>query len=75
MRIGDVTWLAINAHIPYGEPPQALLPDLKEALQTKVAELQSYTAKSLPETKQTALNYPMPYKTWESHINDATQAA
>lgn len=73
VRVADVTWLAINAHLPYGEPPQALLPDLKEALQAKVAELQSYEAKSLQEIKQTALNYPMPYETWESNITDATQ--
>ncbi len=73
IRLGDVTWLAINAHIPYGEPPQALLPDLKEALQAKIAELQAYESPPLPETKQTALNYPMPYETWENHITDATR--
>src|SRR5690606_20196046 len=43
-RVGDVTWLAINAHIAYGEPPMSLLPDLQEALKAKVAELQAYKA-------------------------------
>ena len=72
VRVGDKTWLAINAHIPYGEPPLSLLPDLKEALSAKVAELQNYDVSSLPEIKQTGLNYPMPYETWEANLIDAT---
>lgn len=72
VRVGDVTWLAINAHIPYGEPPLMLLPDLKEALTTKVTELQNYVAPPLPDIKQTALDYPMPYDIWEANLNDAT---
>ncbi|MEO0598082.1 MAG: isochorismate synthase, partial [Chloroflexota bacterium] len=72
VRVGDVTWLAINAHVPYGEPPAGLLPDLREALQAKVAQLQAYVAENVPSPAQTAYDYPMPYKTWEQNLTDAT---
>ncbi|GAB5491000.1 MAG: isochorismate synthase MenF [Phototrophicaceae bacterium] len=72
-RVGDTTWLAINAHIPYGEAPISLLPDLKEALRAKVAELQTFTAKQKQTITQTALDYPMPFETWKHNIESATK--
>lgn len=72
-RVGDVTWLAINAHIAYGEPPLSLLPDLQEALKAKVAELQAFTASNPVKTKQTDINYPMPFDTWQKNIQSATE--
>lgn len=72
-RVGDVTWLAINAHIAYGEPPLSLLPDLQEALKAKVAELQSYKASAPAKITQTDLNYPMPFDEWKRNIESATK--
>lgn len=73
VRVQDKTWLGINAHIPYGEPPLELLDDLKEALLAKVAELQSQTLHDLPSMTQTDLNYPLPYEVWQRYITDATK--
>jgi menaquinone-specific isochorismate synthase len=71
VRIGEQHWLSINAHLPYGESPSSLLPDLKEALEAKIAELTAFSA-PLPPTKAADLRYPMPYEAWERMITDAT---
>lgn len=72
VRVGEQYWLSINAHVPYGESPIGLLPDLREALEAKAAELQSLADDSLPPMKHTELSYPMPFETWEANLTDAT---
>ncbi len=73
VRVGDATWLSINAHLPYGENPLALLPDLKEALYEKIAQLQAVDAASAALPAHTDLRYPMPYEDWEHILLDATR--
>lgn len=73
VRVGDVTWLSINAHIEYGEPPMGLLADLKEALSAKIAQLQAYAPPQSQKREQVALDYPMPYEVWEKNLLEATQ--
>ncbi|MEM9955020.1 MAG: isochorismate synthase [Chloroflexota bacterium] len=73
VRVGDTTWLSINAHIDYGEPPLGMLDDLKEALSAKIAQLQTYSSEASHKAEQIALDYPMPYDTWEKHLTDATR--
>lgn len=72
VRVGDATWLTINAHIPYGESPAGLLPELREALQAKADELQALDTLSSPILSATKITYPMPYADWENIITDAT---
>ena len=72
VRVGGKTWLSMNAHIPYGESPQGLLTELKDALQKKADELLAYQVQTLQPQKHTELNYPMPYNVWERNITDAT---
>jgi menaquinone-specific isochorismate synthase len=71
LRIGDAHWLSINAHLPFGESPIAILPDLKEALQAKIAELAAFSGE-VPTMKPLELRYPMPYEAWENIITEAT---
>jgi menaquinone-specific isochorismate synthase len=70
--VGDAMWLTINAHIPYGENPAALLPDLRDALQAKVEALQSAAAAQPDELHPTAVSYPMEQERWVQIIRDAT---
>jgi menaquinone-specific isochorismate synthase len=63
-RVGQQHWLSINAHLPYGESPIALLPDLKEALAAKIAELSAFSGEAV-QSPQIDLRYPMPYERWE----------
>ncbi|MGJ3239854.1 MAG: isochorismate synthase [Anaerolineae bacterium] len=72
VRIGEQTWLTINAHIPYGEPAQSLLPDLREALHAKREALLATTPASIPAPQQIGLDYPMTFSDWQQHIIDAT---
>ncbi len=76
-RVDNHYWLTINAHVPYGENPHLLLPELREALQAKIAALNT---SPYPEgmvhhapTPIFEMNYPMPYQAWADKIQDATQ--
>lgn len=71
VRVDEQYWLTINAHVPYGESPLGLLPDLREALEAKAAELQSFSADSRAPMQHTELSYPMPFETWEANLIDA----
>lgn len=72
VRVGADHWLTINAHLPYGENPHGLLPDLREALEAKVAEIRTFAVRDYTPQQHRDLNYPMPYTTWETNITDAT---
>ena len=74
VKSGDAMWLTINAQIPPDESPTRLLPDLRAALQEKIAQLTAREWAPL-EGKQSALlgiNYPMPYRAWQRMIKAAT---
>jgi len=73
VRVGDQTWLSINAHLPYGENPRSLLPDLKDALTAKIDELQIVDAAAAALPPHTDLRYPMSYEDWEQNLLDATR--
>lgn len=74
-RVGEKYWLSINAHVPYGENPHLLLPELRAALQAKIEQiLTSPSPLSYgEEAKSPNIFYPMPYETWAQHIIGATQ--
>ena len=71
VRVESSMWLTLNAHVPYGENPRAVLPDLKEALQAKIEILRSTQPDALPAINPGEIRYPMPYDTWEEQILDA----
>jgi menaquinone-specific isochorismate synthase len=72
-RLGDETWLTINAHIPFGENPHEMLEDLRAALEAKIAALQENTRiMESPKPEIVDVHYPMPYETWAQHIQNAT---
>ncbi len=74
------TWLTINAQIQPDENPQDILPQLQEALQVRCEMLTSRQTKGFSPSLFTergqggevAVNYPMPYETWERIITEAT---
>jgi menaquinone-specific isochorismate synthase len=72
VRVDEQYWLTINAHVPYGESPIGFLPDLREALEAKAAELQSNSSDPSPAMKHSELSYPMQYETWQTNIVEAT---
>lgn len=73
VRVKDKLWLSINAHLPYGENPVGLLPELQEALHNKAQELRAAEAIAADLPPHTELSYPMPYDTWARNISAATQ--
>jgi menaquinone-specific isochorismate synthase len=73
VRVHDQMWLSINAQVPYGDNPIALLPELQTALQAKADELHAYQLQTLAPQPHKELTYPMPYEVWERNIIDATQ--
>jgi menaquinone-specific isochorismate synthase len=77
-RIGEVYWLTLNAHVPYGENPHLLLPELREALKAKIATLKPHPlsppqSREGEQTNGINIAYPMPYDTWAENIVMATQ--
>lgn len=72
VRVGDAMWLTLNAHIPYGESPAGLLPELREALQAKADELREMELVAPPTLRANDISYPMPYADWERNLIDAT---
>jgi menaquinone-specific isochorismate synthase len=66
-------WLALNVQIPPEDNPHALIPDLREALNDKIASLQetSEANEALPEPLD--VQYPLDYPAWAQMIEQATQ--
>lgn len=68
-------WLTINAQIPLDESPATVMPDMRTALEQKIAQLRA----SEPcmgtgeENALQSIDYPMSYPVWESMIEEATQ--
>ncbi|MBK8902318.1 MAG: isochorismate synthase [Anaerolineaceae bacterium] len=70
------SWLTLNAILPPDESPKTILPDLRAALQARLALLQSPVTLSPrhPVTPSPVhLNYPMSLQDWETMITHATQ--
>ncbi len=75
VRDGNRMWLTINAQIPPEESPASLIPDIKAALEQKIAQLKAAQG-SMGADEQSALvgiDYPMRYPTWEKIISSATE--
>ncbi len=68
-------WLTINTQIPLDEKPETLIPDLKTALQEKMAQLKAREGLTAQRTQSDLLNinYPRSYAIWERMINEATR--
>jgi len=67
-------WLTINTQIPPDEAPEPLIPDLQEALRSKIAQLKAadWSFDEDEQGRPPRIDYPMSYSTWERMINDAT---
>jgi menaquinone-specific isochorismate synthase len=76
VSINGDKWLTINTHLPYGENPNSILDDLRDALQERIHYLQEVEATpEFAHAKNEALSvsYPMSYETWHDIITNATQ--
>ncbi len=74
LRNGGATCLTINTQIPHNESPATVIPDLRAALEQKVAQLKA-GAPSIGAGERNAplsIDYPMRYASWEGMINEAT---
>lgn len=74
VKAGGVTWLTINTQIPPDESPTRLMPDLRAALQEKLAQLRDGELAAREETRSALIDidYPMRYPVWERMIGEAT---
>ncbi|MCY3978531.1 MAG: isochorismate synthase [Chloroflexi bacterium] len=74
-RAGSAAWLTINTQIPYNEAPETLIPDLRTALEQKIAQLKaSEPLKDAADINALqSIDYPMSYPVWEAMIEEATQ--
>jgi menaquinone-specific isochorismate synthase len=76
LHVDGEAWLTINANVPLDEDPQSIRPELREALQAKIAELQAVDSRaqdveaSPPQPLQ--VDYPMSFDTWQEKILNAT---
>jgi len=74
VRVQTEHWLSINVHVPYGENPVSLLPELKAALYSKAEVVRAFQPQSAKTTQPPIdLSYPMPYETWQRNLIDATR--
>lgn len=74
-RNGSAAWLTINAQIPHNESPEIAIPDMRAALEQKIAQLQT-SERHLDAGEENALqsiDYPMSYPVWEAMIEEATR--
>ena len=74
-RNGGATWLTINTQIPHNESPATVIPDLRAALEQKIAQLKA-GERHLDAGEENALqsiDYPMSYPVWEAMIEEATR--
>lgn len=69
LRIGNQQWLTINVQLPEHEIDASTLDELREALCTKITELQTQKP-NLPSVPNRVLNihYPMSFETWSEKI-------
>jgi menaquinone-specific isochorismate synthase len=76
LHVDGEAWLTINANVPLDEDPQSIRPELREALQAKIAELQAVDsrAQDVEASPQQPLqvDYPMSFDTWQEKILNAT---
>jgi menaquinone-specific isochorismate synthase len=75
VQVEDETWLTINALIPADENPDAILPQLRDALQARYEFLvEGHPSPLHPPPTISRLNYPMSRETWGNRITEATGA-
>jgi menaquinone-specific isochorismate synthase len=75
-KVGDGSWLTINALLPPEENPDDSMPQLREALAARYALLKQMAEEPVEPKRKPApvqVNYPMPYATWQQKIENATQ--
>lgn len=74
VKVGDAAWLTINTQIPPDESPSRLIPDLRAALQEKLAQLRHGELAAREGTRSALIDidYPMRYPVWEQMIREAT---
>ena len=73
-RIGDQSWLRINAQIPRDESPADLMPDLYAALRQKIAQLKATPEPALARTNRLLdIRYPMSDAMWREMVDAATR--
>ena len=73
VSIDGAMWMTINAQIPLDEDPYLLLPELKQALQTRIDLLREQDARySFEPMHPTDLRYPMSFEDWRGIIENAT---
>ena len=66
-------WLTINAVVTPDEDPDAILPELKTALQERYAQLLTVQKKpAVANASISKVTYPMPFATWQKMIEQAT---
>ena len=75
VRIGQESWLTINALLPAEETADSLHADLHQALLARYTLLRQTEGQTAPPTPFTppAINYPMSQATWTASINEARQ--
>ncbi len=73
-RQGERMWLTLNAQIPPEENPDQILPDLRAALQEKLAQLIGFVPPSPPgQSAIQHIDYPMSADMWAGMIAAATK--
>ena len=69
-------WLTVNVHVSPDENPEAIIPELQEALNARWQYLQQLLSENKPSPEQPPLrniHYPMTFEAWEQAIEDAVQ--
>ena len=77
VQTSEGAWLTINALLAPDEEPQAILPELREALDARYALLRQTEAKGREETgwarhgEVRELRFPLSFETWQAQIGAA----
>jgi len=72
-QVGESAWLTINVRLPVDEDYEAIIPELRQALQDRIALLiESEDVQVEKAGEPASLDYPMPYNTWRDNILEAT---
>jgi len=72
-RQGASTFLTLNVQAPMDENPRALLPELRAALQAKIASLDVCPPAEQPAPAPLELRYPLDERAWQFMIDEATR--
>ncbi|MCS6835761.1 MAG: isochorismate synthase [Anaerolineae bacterium] len=72
-RQGSASYLTLNVQAPPEEDPRALLPELRAALQTKIASLDVCPPAEPFAPAPLELRYPLDQAAWRAMIDEATQ--